>query len=146
MNMTSFRLILTKRWLGFFALFFGVWYPVSLLIVSAYEVTGHPLLFIAGNVFTPLWTLFVSFLYFRKAPDDWPSRFITAFGWIALMFVFSAILVKPIYGYPWTSIINVDVLNANWINVIAIVIGGFAAHKTGLNHQEDAETEPIEFF
>ncbi len=133
MNFSSFRLILTRRWLGFFALFFLVWYPVSLLIVSAYEVTGQPLLFIVGNVFTPLWFLLVSFLYFRKAPDDWPARFITAFGWIILMFLFSALLVKPIYGYDWTTIININVLNANWINMIAIVVGGFAAHKSGVN-------------
>ena len=131
MNRSSFHIVLTKRWLGFFALFFLIWYPISLLIVSAYEVTGQPLLFIAGNVFTPLWILLVSFLYFRKAPDDWASRFITAFGWIILMFLFSAILVKPIYGYDWISIINLNVLNANWINIIAIVVGGFAAHKSG---------------
>lgn len=136
MNVSSFRIIFTRRWLGFFALFFLVWYPISLFIVSVYEVTGEQLLFIAGNVFTPLWILLVSFLYFRKIQDDWSARFITAFGWIALMFLFSAILVKPMYGYAWTSIVNLNVLNANWINIIAILVGGFAAHKSDIFNRD----------
>lgn len=126
----NFYGIFTRRWVLFFLLFFIVWYPGSLLIVTAYEVTGQPALFIAGTVFAPLWLLLVSYLYFRKARDDWEARIITSIGWIALMFLFSALLVRPVYGYEWTTIINWDVLNANWINLAAIVIGGIAAHKT----------------
>lgn len=122
--------LITKRWVLFFLLFFLIWYPGSLLIVTAYEVTVQPFLFIGGVVFTPLWVLLVSFLYFRNARDDWTARFTTAIGWIALMFLFSAILVQPVYGYHWTSIINLDTLNTNWINVLAILVGGTVAHKT----------------
>ncbi|PJE76529.1 hypothetical protein COV05_04130 [Candidatus Uhrbacteria bacterium CG10_big_fil_rev_8_21_14_0_10_48_16] len=124
------RSILNKRWVGFFALFFIVWYPGSLILVTVYQVTTHPLLFIAGNVFTPLWALLVSYLYFRKARNDWTARFVTAFGWMILMFFFSVLLVGPVYGATWQSILNLNTINVNWINLVAILVGGLAAHRS----------------
>lgn len=119
-----------KRWFLFFTLLFIVWYPASLLLVTAYAATGSAWLFVSGSVFTPLWALLVSYLYFRRARDDWPARFFTAFGWMVLMFVGSALLVEPFYGVDWTSLFTWDVVNANWINVVAILVGGIAAHKS----------------
>lgn len=124
------RSILNKRWVGFFALFFIVWYPGSLILVTVYQVTTYPLLFIAGNVFTPLWALLVSYLYFRKARNDWTARFVTAFGWMILMFFFSVLLVGPVYGATWQSILNLNTINVNWINLVAILVGGLAAHRS----------------
>jgi hypothetical protein len=121
---------LTKRWFLFFGLLFVVWYPVSLLLVTAYAATGSAWLFVSGSVFTPLWALLVSYLYFRRARDDWSERFVTGFGWMTLMFVGSALLVEPFYGVEWTSLFTWDVVNANWINVVAILVGGFAAHRS----------------
>ncbi|TAL50665.1 hypothetical protein EPN81_02275 [Patescibacteria group bacterium] len=126
------KTILTKRWFGYFALLFIVWYPVSFLIVTMYNILQHPIFLFVGNVFTPLWILLVSFLYFRKACDDWTARFVTAIGWMLLLFLFSAILLQPVYGYPWTTLFTWNVINANWVNFIAILVGGVAAHKTGL--------------
>lgn len=120
----------TRRWFGFFLLYFLIWYPISFIIVSAYQATGNPTLYIAANVFTPLWTLVISYFYFRKAQNDWSSRFATALGWMFLMFVLAGFLVKPVYGYTWTSIINWDVINANWINVVVILVGAIAAAKS----------------
>jgi len=122
--------IFTRRWFGYFALLFVVWYPVTLLIVTMYSILQHPIFLFAGNVFTPLWILLVSFLYFRKARDDWSARFVTALGWMMLFFVFSAILIGPVYGYPWTTLFTWDVINANWVNLVAILVGGIAAHKS----------------
>lgn len=119
----------TKRWFGFFLLYVCVWYPVSFVIVSAYQVTGNPTLYIAANVFTPLWTLLMSYLYFRKAQNNWSARLATAIGWMVLMFVVAVLLVKPVYGLGWSSIVNWDVVNANWINVVAILVGGIVAAK-----------------
>lgn len=124
------KTILTKRWFLYFLLLFVVWYPVTLLIVTMYSILLHPIFLFAGNVFTPLWILLVSYLYFRKARDDWSARFATAVGWMVLFFVFSAILVKPVYGYEWTSVFSWDVINANWVNFVAILVGGIAAHKS----------------
>lgn len=124
------RSILNKRWVGFFALFFIVWYPGSLILVTVYQVTTYPILFIAGNVFTPLWALLVSYLYFRKARNDWTARFVTAFGWMILMFFFSVLLVGPVYGATWQSILNLNTINVNWINLVAILVGGLAAHRS----------------
>jgi len=124
------KTIFTKRWFAFFFLMFIVWYPVTLLLITMYSILQHPIFLFAGNVFTPLWVLLVSYLYFRKAQDDWPARFVTAFGWMILFFLFSAILVQPVYGYPWTSIFTWNVINNNWVNLVAILVRGVAAHKT----------------
>ncbi|MBI4437788.1 hypothetical protein HY631_02450 [Candidatus Uhrbacteria bacterium] len=120
----------TQRWFAFFLLYFVVWYPVSFAIVSAYQVTGQPVLYIAANIFTPLWTLFMSYLYFRKAENNWTARLATALGWMVLMFTLAILLVRPVYGLGWTSIANWDVVNANWINVVAIVVGALAAVRS----------------
>lgn len=124
------KTILTKRWFLFFLLLFIVWYPVAFLLITMYGILQYPIFLFAGNVFTPLWILLVSYLYFRKARDDWSARFVTAIGWMVLLFVFSAILVKPVYGYEWTSVFSWDVINANWVNFVAILVGGIAAHKS----------------
>lgn len=134
------RSIFKKRWFLFFFLLFVVWYPVMLLIVTMYSILQHPIFLFVGNVFTPLWILLVSYLYFRKARDDWTARFVTAIGWMVLFFVFSAILVKPVYGYEWTSLFTWQIINANWVNLAAILVGGIAAYKSSpapAQHQED---------
>lgn len=119
----------TKRWFIYFLIYFLIWYPISFLLVTTFQVTGHPALYIGASVFTPLWALIISYGYFRKAQNNWPARFATAFGWMFLMFVLAGFLVKPVYGYSWTSIINWDVINANWINVVAILVGAIASAK-----------------
>lgn len=120
----------TKRWFGFYFLLFVVWYPVTFLLVTMYGLFQHPIFLFVSNVFTPLWLLLVSYLYFRNARDDWSARFVTAVGWMVLLFVTSAVLVKPVYGYAWTSIFTWQVVNANWVNLVAILVGGIAAHKS----------------
>ncbi|MCR4314204.1 MAG: hypothetical protein NUV84_03085 [Candidatus Uhrbacteria bacterium] len=131
------KTIFTKRWFLFFLLLFVVWYPVMILIVTMYSIFQHPIFLFAGNIFTPLWILLVSFLYFRKARDDWFARFVTAIGWMVLLFLFSAILVQPVYGYPWTAIFTWNVINANWVNLLAILVGGIAAHKSSPPSTQD---------
>lgn len=119
----------TRRWFGFFLLYFLIWYPISFVLVSTYQVTGNATLYIATNIFTPLWALLISYLYFRKAQNNWSARFATSLGWMFLMFILAGFLVKPVYGYAWTSIVNWNVINANWINVVAILVGALAAAK-----------------
>lgn len=131
----NFKTLITKRWIAFFSLFFIIWYPSSLLLVSIYEITLIPILFIAMNVLTPLLSLLIAYFYFRDARNDWTARLVTGFGWIILLFFFSALLVKPVYGVDWTSIINLPVINMNWINVVAIVIGGIVAHKPSIESE-----------
>lgn len=121
---------MTKRWFLFYTLLFIVWYPVMLLVVTMYSILEHPIFLFAANVFTPLWILLVSYLYFRNARDDWTARFVTAIGWMILLFISTAALVEPVYGYSWTTIFTWDVVNANWVNLVAILVGGIAAHKS----------------
>ena len=126
----TFTPLFLKRWIGFFLLFFCVGYPVSLVIYTAYQVTQYPFVLLGGVIFTPLWALLVSYLYFRFARNDWTARLATAVGWIALTIFLSAILVEPVYGYSWSTILNWGVVNANWVNVAAILVGGIAAHTS----------------
>ncbi len=122
--------IFTKRWFGYFFLFFVPWYPAALVVSTSYEVFGSAWLFVAANVMTPLWLLLISYLYFRRARSDWPARFATAFGWMLLLFILAAILIQPVYGFPWTNVFTLDSINANWINLVAILVGGTAAHTS----------------
>lgn len=133
--------ILTKRWFGFFLLLFVVWFPVAFLLITMYNLLQHPLFLFVGNVFTPLWVFLVSYLYFRKTRNDWFARFVTAIGWMILFFVFSAITVKPVYGYEWTSVFTWQVINANWINFVAILMGGIATHKSEITRQTQKNTD-----
>ncbi len=122
--------IVTKRWFGFYLLMFAVWYPTLFLLMTMFSLFGHPVFLLAGSVFSPLWILLVSYLYFKHARDDWSARFVTAIGWMVLSFLISAILVEPVYGQAWTSLFTWEVINANWVNWVAILVGGIAAHKT----------------
>jgi len=122
--------IFTKRWFGYFFLFFIPWYPSALIVSTSYEVFGSAWLFVVANVMTPLWLLLISYLYFRRARSDWPARFATAFGWMLLLFILAAILIQPVYGFPWTNVFTLDSINANWINLVAILVGGTAAHTS----------------
>ncbi len=121
--------LFTKRWFKYFFLFFLTWYPSAFLVSTAYEVFGNAPLFIVASVITPLWLLLFSYLYFRGARDDWTARTVTAFGWMSLMFVCAAILIQPVYGYSWTNVFTLDSINANWMNLVAILVGGTAAHR-----------------
>jgi hypothetical protein len=100
-----------------------------LLIFTAYQATQISYLILGGMIFTPLWALTVSYLYFKSARNDWNARIETAFGWIVLMILISAALVSPIYGYHWSTILNWDVVNGNWMNAAAIFVGAIVAAK-----------------
>ena len=120
----------TKRWFGYFFLFFVPWYPSVVLVVTSYEIFGTGWLYFVANIMTPLWLLPISFFYFRKARSDWSARFVTAFGWMALLFLFAAILIEPVYGGSWTDVFTLESVNGQWINLIAILVGGTAAHTS----------------
>ncbi|NQV89471.1 MAG: hypothetical protein HQ488_04075 [Parcubacteria group bacterium] len=123
---------ITKRWFIFFFLFFIPWYPSALLVSTSYEVFGSGWLFLVAQIMTPLWLLIMGYLYFRKARNDWPARFVTAFGWMLMIFLLSALLIEPVYGYPWQGVFTLDAVNGQWMNLIAIIVGGTAAHKSYL--------------
>ena len=124
------KIILTKRWFIFFRLLFVVWYIVTFCLVTVYGIFPHPLFLLAGNMFTPLWIFLISYLYFRRTHNDWPARFVTAIGWMVLVFVFAALLSEPVYGASWTGIFTWNVIDANWINAVAILMGGVASHRS----------------
>jgi hypothetical protein len=121
--------IKTKRWWIYFLVFFVIWYPISFILYTMYSVTLNPLFYLGITVFGALFLLFLSYRYFKNAQNDWNNRFITAFGWYVLTLILAAILVRPLYGFHWTSIINSSIIYIDWINVVAVLVGGLVAQR-----------------
>lgn len=78
----------------------------------------------AMNIYFPLLVFLFSFFYFKKSINDWEDRFLVAFGWIFLLTLVSAILVKPVYGFEWTSIINTVQIVSNWGSFLVVLVAG----------------------
>lgn len=114
----------TKRYALFFLFLFLVWYPGSFLLYVAYTVTKSGVLYVALNAYFPILIFLFSFLYFKKSLNDWNDRFFVAFGWIVLTFFFAALLVKSVYGFDWTTIINLPQIEANWSSFLAVLLSG----------------------
>ena len=142
--MQLFKDVFKKRYFGYFILTFIFWYVLSFFLSGFMAVLQTPLMFIIGQVFSPLLLLLMSWLYFRKAHrNDWPSRFTVAISWIVLSLIASALLVPYAYGYDWTSILNTRVLDAQWINIAAILVGGFLGAKEKPNPELEKLIENI---
>jgi hypothetical protein len=124
------RSFFSKRWFGFFLLLFVVWYPIMFLLMTMQNLFEKSLFLFAGNIFTSLWMLLVSYWYFRFAPNTWMDRCVTALGWVILLFLISVLLVKPVYGYAWQSMFTLDVIDVYWVHVAAIFVGGLVAHTS----------------
>lgn len=127
--MKSFFRLFSKRYFEFFGIFFILWYLGSFLIFSANTVLNQRVFFIALNLYYPLLLIIASYFYFRKSLNDWNDRLVVAFGWIILTLIFAAVLVKPFYGYSWTSIINMDTIQSNWIGMLSVLFGAFLAKQ-----------------
>lgn len=54
----------------------------------------------------------------------------TALGWIMLLFLFSVLLVEPVYGYAWQTMFTLDVIDVYWVPIAAILAGGLVAHTS----------------
>lgn len=122
--MESLKRYFSKRYFLYFLLLFVLWYPGSFLLYVAYAVTKNGVLNVALQIFFPFLIFLCSFLYFRKSANDWNDRFLVAFGWIILTFFFSALLVPYVYGFDWTSIINIPQISANWSSLLAVFFSG----------------------
>lgn len=114
----------TKRYFLFFCFLFLLWYPGSFFLYIGYSVTRMEFIHVAMNLYFPLLMFIFSFLYFRKSINDWNDRLCVAFGWIALSFIFSALLVNVIYGFDWTSVMNLPQIEASWSPFLAVLLAG----------------------
>ena len=70
-----------------------------------------------------LFTIF-SFLYFRKGTIDWNERFFVAIGWVAMTEILATLLVEPMYGLHWTTMMNWQAIVSLWIPIVAILSAG----------------------
>lgn len=127
--MESFLKLFSKRYFIYFGVFFVLWYLGSFIILTSNTVLNQQVFFIALNLYYPLLLVITSYLYFRKSVNNWNDRLVVAFGWIILTLILAAILAKPFYGYSWRSIINSDIIESNWIGLLAVLFGAFLAKQ-----------------
>lgn len=127
--MEIWKRYLSKRYFLMFVLFFVIWYPGALLIFSLYQIMPKMVFYVALNMYYPIVLGLVAFFYFRKSINDWNDRFIVAFGWATLALLITAMLSQPIYGYDWTTVINLEVIKANWLGIFIILSAAFLARK-----------------
>lgn len=119
-----------KRMLWFWLGCFLVNYVSGLLLYTTYQILPHPAVFMTLFVTAPLTYLLFSWLYFRKAVEnDWAARALVAFTWVGLSVIGAAILMMPVYGYPWTVAFSPSTLRGQLINVSAILVAGWASRK-----------------
>lgn len=124
------QFIQIKRLVIYWVILFVILSGASLVLISTYIVIPHPVIFMAIQVHTPLIFLLFSWLHFRGLKENvWSARLSTSVIWIALTIIFSAVLVKPLYGLDWTFVISTYVLQGQLLNIGAILVGGFLAHK-----------------
>jgi hypothetical protein len=122
--MDFFKPYLTKRYFLLFFFFFLLWYPGSFLLYTAYMATASDFFGVALNNYFLVLIFIFSFFYFKKSLNDWNDRLIVAFGWIALTFILAALLVKPIYGLDWTTIVNIPQITTNWGSFLIVLVAG----------------------
>ena len=119
-----------KRMLGFWFACFAVNYVSGMLLYTFYQIAPNPFVFMAMFVAAPLTYLLFSWLYLRKVSEnDWSMRFLVAAVWVCLSVVGAALLMMPVYGYPWTIAFSPSTLRGQLINVSAILVAGWASRK-----------------
>lgn len=95
----------------------------------SYSVTQMGTIRVALVTFLPFMVFLFSFFYFLKSKNDWNDRFAVAVGWLMMLYLLAALLVKPIYGYEWDSILNTDQLLNAWSPFLSVLISGLIAQK-----------------
>lgn len=119
-----------RRLLGFWLACFAVNYVSGLLLYTTYQIVPHPAVFMTLFVAAPMTYLLFAWLYFRKVSEnDWTMRFLVAAVWVGLSVVGAALLMLPVYGYPWTVAFSPSTLRGQLINVSAILVAGWASRK-----------------
>ena len=119
-----------KRLLGFWFACFAANYVSGLLLYTFYQVTAKPILLVFLFAYSPIMFLLFSWLYFRNAVEnDWATRFLVAAVWVGLSMVGAAILMMPVYGFPWTMAFAPATFRGQLFNVSAVLVAGWAARK-----------------
>ncbi len=132
---------ISKRWFGYYLLYFIIAYSGLTLIITGYQLTGAAVFYILINVYHPIVALAVAYLYFRKARNDWQARFVTAIGWTTIFYLCALILLQPVHGIPWTEGLTFDMIRPHWMNVVGIIVAGMAVHRSGAVIVKDKNEE-----
>jgi len=122
--MNQFKHFFSKRYFAYFGVLFIIWYPISIILYSAYNATHDQVIYLGLNMFYPMIAFIFSFLYFRKGTIDWNERFFVAIGWVAMTEILATLLVEPMYGLHWTTMMNWQAIVSLWIPIVAILSAG----------------------
>ncbi len=126
----SIHSISLKRLLGFWLLAFLFGYSSSFFLYVLLQIIDHAIIYMIMLASTPLSYLFFGWLYFRKiVENDWSMRFLVVAVWIGLTMIANAILMIPIYGYPWTLAFTIPAFQVQLINVASILMAGWVGKK-----------------
>lgn len=126
----NFHAISPKRVLSYWFVTFACAYVASLFLYTIYQIAANPFVFILLQVATPLLYLLFGWMYFRRAEEnDLSSRIAIGIAWVALSLLGTAVLMGPVYGYPWTSAFNTAIVYGQSINVAAVLVGGWVAKR-----------------
>lgn len=119
-----------KRVVAYWFLTFVCAYVFSLFLYTLFQITLSGWAFVLLQTATPLFYLLFAWLYFRRMPvNDWSHRIVLAVVWVALTLFGSAVLMEPVYGYPWTMAITLGTLKGQLLNVAAVLVAGMVAKK-----------------
>ncbi len=119
-----------KRVLTYWFLTFVCAYVASLFLYTIYQIVLSGWAFVLLQAATPLCYLLFAFLYFRRAPEnDWAHRIALALVWVGLTLLGTAVLMEPVYGYPWTMAFTAGIFKGQAINIAAVLVAGIAAKR-----------------
>lgn len=119
-----------NRRLFYFSAYFLVTFGVGFFLSFGIRLTNIPLFFASSQLLPPILTLLFSYLYFRKSKNDWSDRFITVLSWTVGFVILTTVLAQPVYGYPWSQMLTLDVLMGYWMIPAGILVAGIIAPRT----------------
>lgn len=119
-----------KRVLVYWLLAFITAYVGALFLYTLYQIVLTGWAFVLLQTVTPMAYLLFGWLYFRRAlENDWPHRFAIALVWVGLTLLGTAVLMEPVYGYPWTMAFTAGIFKGQAINIAAVLVGGLVAKR-----------------
>lgn len=119
------------RVLGFWIAMFIPLYAMSFLLYAFWVASkGSPVATAALQALTPIGFFVASYLYYRKdGASGWIPRLLIIPVWILLSIAASAVLVQPIYGYSWQSILNAQVFQNQGPTIAMLLLANFLVSR-----------------
>jgi hypothetical protein len=115
--------------------FYGIAGAVATLfgtaaIYTMYGMNPHIFFALFAIVFAPIIWFITAYLYFHDVKqNDWETRMITAAVWVLLYLVLHFVVYGFFTGHIILDTVSGALIQFQWVNLAAIVFGGFAAKE-----------------